>query len=176
MNTPAVEITTDVLSNEAQREAVERDPMKTALAVAGVDDKGFWTSMKPESEREIATLHKAINGIAANVSEAINQVIDVQNVVFHKVEVEDEATKELKTLTRMVLISPRGDTMATCSTGALNSFMLLLQIAGVPPWNPAKNLKIHQIATRRKRRTFSFEYIPPELPEKADEKPKKPAK
>lgn len=116
----------------------------------------LWTTIDTESEEGKAALivHMA-GGDSRAVAEKIGEVVQVEHIIVHSVEGVDDNGEEWEG-ERAVLIAPDGSAVHCVSRGLIKALQLLFGLYGVPPWKPARSLKIVQLPTKRGRRTFTL--------------------
>lgn len=123
----------------------------------GAQQLQVWTSLDPTTPEGKAAIVAHMQGDGADsVSESIGDVVPVQHVLVHRVEVLDTNTGELIDADRVVLIRPDGSSVACVSAGIRRSLQLIVNLYGMPPYTDPLHLKITQKPTRAGRRTYNL--------------------
>lgn len=117
----------------------------------------IWTSLPHERRAEAAALVLG-TGETERVSDAVNQVVEVEHVVIHRVELLDEKTGAIDEADRIVLLGANGESWAAVSSGVRRSLQVLGALYGLPPWTPALKLRVNQINTRNGRRYLTLTF------------------
>lgn len=116
-------------------------------------DGQFYCSLKNDGTRKSqVAIYNAINGADESVSDHINEVLEIVNVVAHPVTLTDEETGEIVEALRTVLIDKNGKAYVAVSGGIANALSRIMSIIGEPTngaWEkePVK-MKIKQVKTR----------------------------
>lgn len=116
-------------------------------------DGQFYCSLKNDGTRKSqVAIYNAINGADESVSDHINEVLEIVNVVAHPVTLTDEETGEIVEALRTVLIDKNGKAYVAVSGGIANALSRIMSIIGEPvngAWEkePVK-MKIKQVKTR----------------------------
>ena len=76
---------------------------------------------------------------------------EVQYWAAKKTELVSQATQEMTSSVRLVLISPTMETLAFNSTGAVESWDLVRAIHGDGPYSPPLKVLVHPVKTRTGR-------------------------
>lgn len=116
-------------------------------------DGQFYCSLKNDGTRKSqVAIYNAINGADESVSDHINEILEIVNVVAHPVTLTDEETGEIVEALRTVLIDKNGKAYVAVSGGIANALSRIMSIIGEPTngaWEkePVK-MKIKQVKTR----------------------------
>lgn len=121
----------------------------------GVEDLGLslWSSMPLSRRAEVITL---LQGQTDKIGDHIGEVVKVEHVLAHRVELVDTNTGEVSEGDRIVLVTAEGKSYAGVSVGMRKSLQLIMAMYGMPPWKNGLSLKIGQINTRMGRRTYTL--------------------
>jgi hypothetical protein len=112
----------------------------------------FYSSYGKEEKGQVIRL---LQGKHTPLADKIGEVIAVQHLVAHRIEVADE-DGEVQLLDRIVLVDADGQAYQCVSDGIRRSLRYFAHFYGSPPWSPALKVKVEQITTRRGFRTFSL--------------------
>lgn len=105
-------------------------------------------------------LYNAVANAEKKVSDLIGETITVVHMVAHPTKMLDDATGELRDLTRVVLIGPEGESYHSMSNGVVQSMKRICDIVGAGPWEDEPLvIKVKQINTQAGNRTFNLELI-----------------
>lgn len=113
----------------------------------------FYCSIQNDGSRKTqVAIFNAINSADESLSDHINEVIEVVNVVAHPVELLDEETGEIVQALRTVLVAKDGKSYTAVSGGITNALSRIFSIIGSPDngaWEkePVK-MKVKQVKTR----------------------------
>ena len=116
-------------------------------------DGQFYCSIKNDGTRKAqVAIYNAINSADESVSDHINEVLEIVNIVAHPVTLNDEETGEIVEALRTVLIDKNGKAYVAVSGGIANALSRIMSIVGEPTngaWEkePVK-MKIKQVKTR----------------------------
>lgn len=103
-------------------------------------------------------LYKATN-TTKRLSEIIGQTIKIVDVIAEPVTTKDKETDEIKSLTRMIIITDSSDAYSTCSTGIFNSLKKIFSIFGMPSdWSEPLMVKVSQI-NNSNNRIFTLDIV-----------------
>ena len=100
--------------------------------------------------------------------DATGQLLPVRACMVMAVTLANEATGEVAEVPRVCLLLADGRTLAFCSGGAFDSLRWIVSLYGPGPWEPPLAVRVRQVETRQKRRTY-------ELTVEEDEAPAPPA-
>ena len=149
------------MSNEVIRNEESKEMTVIAGDIAGVNlleqfkdpASNFYCSITNDGTRKSQiAIFNAVNGADESLSDHINEVLEVVNIVAHPVTLVDEETGEVIEALRTVLIDKNGKAYTAVSTGIANALSRVMAIVGEPvngAWEkePVK-MKIKQIKTR----------------------------
>ena len=100
----------------------------------------LYCSIKADTFESKASVYNAINAPDKKLSECINMIINVSDVVAHEVTLIDNETGEVTKALRTILVDTNGVTYQAVSVGVANSLQRIFSIFGEPAtWkNPLK--------------------------------------
>ena len=129
----------------------------------------MYSSFKPTSEDEEKAFFNAINSTENQISDEINEIIEVRDVYVEIVNLTDEETGEITQAPRIVLIDTKLKGHGCVSSGIFSACKKLFAIKGLPDtWKAPVKLKILSLNKGKKRiLTFTLAWyknlIPPLL-------------
>ena len=91
-----------------------------------------YSTIKPTNFKERIEMAKLVQGKTENLSDHLNEKIDVVDIFAHKSHMRDKQTGELVPALRVVLIAKDKKTYASVSSGVINSIQNILSIVGDP--------------------------------------------
>lgn len=97
---------------------------------------GFYCSMQAETQADRLAIYDAVSN-SESLDGMVGKVIAITDAVIQPVEMADNATGEVRTINRIVLICEDGKAYGCTSSGVETSIKNLFGIVGMPPWNPA---------------------------------------
>ena len=125
----------------------------------------MFCSIKDDGSRESkVAIFNAINRADKNVSEHLNEVLNIINVVAHPITLTDEETGEIVTCLRTVFITDKGENYVAVSGGVASALSRIFSIVGSPEngaWEkePVK-MKFKQVNTRNgKNKVTTIELV-----------------
>lgn len=130
-------------------EIVEADNALVA-AFSNPTGNALYCSRKIESMADKAALYNAINSPDVQISDHVNQVIVMQDVIVQQVQVSrrDAAgreTGEVVTAPRVTIVDVEGHTYSCVSVGIYNALRNLCSIFGAPSWPDGLPVVVRQI-------------------------------
>lgn len=106
---------------------------------------------------KIAIMTYAQSGLAMPLADMLGKEFDVQHLLMHVVELEDEDEPGVMVkAVRTVLVDPDGNAYAATSAGIVKSLQFLMGLWGQPPYKPARRVKVVTANTRKKRKVFNI--------------------
>lgn len=120
---------------------------------------GIYSSISNQDQEAALEIYSAVSS-AQSLSDHLNEVIDVANIVLQPVEITDNQTGEIRQMIRSILITDKGEAFSASSDGVQTSLKNLFSIVGNPPWNPAIPLKAVQRQGRNGYKFLTLEYSP----------------
>lgn len=120
------------------------------------EQRDSFCSMAANSPEEKANLFNATNNPAHRIADYINATINAKDVFCEIVTVTNRETGEITQCPRVVLIDDKGEGYQAVSFGVFSALKKLMQVYGVPTWEPAIPVKVQQISKgTNKMLTFS---------------------
>lgn len=95
------------------------------------------------------TVFNAMNNPTHKVSDFINKVITVENVLIEVNDLLDDETGEINRVPRTVLISPDGTSYTATSKGIFNSIKNAFNAFGAAPWKGGIDFEVKQVQVGR---------------------------
>jgi hypothetical protein len=84
----------------------------------------------------------------------LGKKIPVSNLLVHRVETASDDDGEVRELTRVVLITPDGDTYEATSKGVANGISAVHAMYNFPPWTPPVEMVFVQRDLKGGKRMF----------------------
>lgn len=144
-------MTEHALTTRTPAQVAATGPETSGGVFGSAFDLQLWSSFPPD---EMGAVIALVQGSALALADMVEKVIPVRHILAHRIDSVDEDTGEVKTLDRIVLVTPDGTAYASTSEGVRRSLSLLMTVYGKPPWSPPLRLKLTQVNTRKGRRTF----------------------
>lgn len=129
-------------------------PANSIQALVAPTDISLWTSLDTTTNAGKSAVIRHMNGDEAErLTEAVNTVVEVQDILAHRVEIVDTKTGEVIDADRIVLIRPDGSGLACVSTGVRRSLQTIFALFGLPPYRPAMKMRVVNKRTKAGRMT-----------------------
>lgn len=130
-------MTENKVINEGIVEAEVLQDVEQGIVAVGLNSlmsKGsdMYCSIKADSFDEKAKVYNALNSPDKKLSEMINIVIEVKDIVAHEVQLVNEETGLVTNCLRTILVGADGTTYNAVSQGVANSLTRIFQIFGEP--------------------------------------------
>lgn len=146
---------TEINQNVINAEEVEvNQDLETGIVSVGLGslmnsgNADMYCSLKAESFESKASIYNALNSPDAKISECINMVLEIRDVIAHEVQLVDQNTGEFTNCLRTILVDKDGKTYQAVSVGVANSLNRIFQIFGEPStWTKPLKLKPVQKVT-----------------------------
>jgi len=90
-------------------------------------------------------------------ADVVGQTIAIERFLCHPAESVNDKTGEVEYFTRTILIDPDGGTVAFGSNGILKWLGRFVTMFGRGPWHPPLVVRVKQVQTGRKNRTYELE-------------------
>lgn len=121
--------------------------MVTDDGIAGqlLSRSASFCSIAVKSRADQAAIYNAMANPDERIAKMINKQIAIKDVYAETVEITNEATGEINSVPRVVLIDADGKSYAAASTGIFNAVKRLFQTFGAPTWSPPVVVEIQQI-------------------------------
>ena len=108
-------------------------------------------------------VYNAINGAAEQLSDHLNEVLEMVDVVAHPLQLTNPETGEFNECLRTVMICADGKAYQAVSEGIISSLSKIFSIVGMPTggaWHaePVK-VKPVQVTTSNKRKVMTLEMV-----------------
>lgn len=109
------------------------------------DQIAAFMTVKAETQEQKKALFNATTKPDFQVSEKINETINVKDVYIELVEMLDSKTGEMTKQPRTILFDDKGKSYACVSSGIYNSLVRAFRIFGSPTWDDPIKFKVIQI-------------------------------
>ena len=153
---PAITVADDVttaLSIESDRFA-ELDITKDISSKSTA-----YCSLTAEDNRARVTLYNACSN-PLKISDMINKQIKLFHVYIEKIQCTSEATGEIVTVPRVILIDEKGKGYQAVSTGIYNAVKRIIQLFGDPAnWDAPHTVEVKNVPLAGGQHTFNLEVI-----------------
>jgi len=108
----------------------------------------------PNDRAASVRVFNAMNNPTDRVANHINETIEVQDYLIEMTQIEDtdsygNGLGSYSVVPRVVLVAPDGTSYQAVSYGIANAVRNVVIVCGDAPWNPAVQLKIKQVPTKR---------------------------
>lgn len=121
-----------------------------------LDSSGVFTTVKGTDIEAKKTVFSAVND-AEPLSDHFGEILDIVDIVAHKVEVANEESGEIDEATRVVLLTADGKALASVSIGIQGAVRNILAFLGEPStWDGAVKLIPVEKKSRRGFRYMSL--------------------
>lgn len=139
-------------------EIVAKEDLMTDLnpAIFENPQQVMFSSIQGADRETAVKLFNAINGAENALGDHLGEVIEIQDMVAHVIELEDENSGEMVKAMRVVLLSPDGTGYHAISQGIASSMQKLIATIGQPPWVPAIKIVPVQQKTRKGYKTLTL--------------------
>lgn len=98
-------------------------------------NSSFFCSIKDDGTRESRVkIYNALNTQGEQLSDHINEELEIVDISAHTIKVVDNSTGELTQTLRTVLIAKDGTTYQSVSSGVISSLQKIFAIVGFPSW------------------------------------------
>lgn len=142
----------DMVESEGQNNALvitEDTPTNVSIDVFTNPDKSFLTSFTDDGSRESKIkIYNAISNAENSLSDHIGEVLEIEHMVAHPIELADEVTGKMVQAMRVVLVDVNGVGYHAVSNGVVSSLQKIIGIVGPAPWTPALQVVPKQVKTR----------------------------
>ena len=146
-----------IVSVETDGQQVVYNPMTVAEKLMSGASGNFITTIANDGNRAThARIFNAINDNDGNVSDMINQTLDVVDLMAFPVQIADLKTGELQEGIRVVLITKDGESYGSVAKGVFSSLQNIIAICGMGPWQDGIRLTPVQKKTRAGFTTLTF--------------------
>ena len=114
-------------------------------------DLGSFYSISPTTKEGKIALYNAINNPDKRLSDHINMVLSIKDVLVEIVELEQESTGEMVKCPRIILIDDKGVSYQCVSVGIFSGMKRVFKLFGMPTWEEPVKLKVLQITKAEKK-------------------------
>lgn len=98
-------------------------------------ESSFFCSIKDDGTRASKIkIYNALNTQGEQLSDHINEELEIVDISAHTIKVVDNSTGELTQTLRTVLIAKDGTTYQAVSSGVISSLQKIFAIVGFPSW------------------------------------------
>lgn len=98
-------------------------------------ERSFFCSIKDDGTRASKVkIYNALNTQGEQLSDHINEELEIVDISAHAIKVVDNSTGELTQTLRTVLIAKDGTTYQAVSSGVISSLQKIFAIVGFPSW------------------------------------------
>lgn len=98
-------------------------------------ESSFFCSIKDDGTRASKIkIYNALNTQGEQLSDHINEELEIVDISAHTIKVVDNSTGELTQTLRTVLIAKDGTTYQAVSSGVISSLQKIFAIVGFPTW------------------------------------------
>ena len=160
-------MTENKVINESIAEAEVIQDVEQGIVAVGLNSlmgKGnsdMYCSLKADSFKTKASVYNAINAPDKKLSEMINMIIEVRDIVAHEVQLVNEETGLVTKCLRTILIDKDGVTYNAVSQGVANSLTRIFQIFGEPnTWDhPIKVKPVQKVTNNGTNKVTLLEIV-----------------
>lgn len=130
----------------------------SAMAVMGENERPMFCSFNPTSKEDKVKLFKALTQSDKKLSDCINAVIPMKDVMVQMISITNKDTGEVSDAPRIVLFDKDGTSYSCVSWGIYNSLKTIMRVFGEPTWDEPMNFKVTQV-TNGNRKMLSLEIV-----------------
>ena len=146
-----------MLVNE-NRDMMVMDGNANFIADLTSERQTAFCSIVPKTQKDKATLFKAMNNPDKRISDCINMTIEVKDVFVEVVKCVNKETGEEVPCPRIVLIDKDGVGYQCVSLGMFSALKKAMMVFGQPTWKEPIKLKIVQV-TKGERKLLTFDVV-----------------
>lgn len=119
----------------------------------------MFCSMQANTQKEKATLFRAMNNPEKRIGDCINMQIKIKDVFCETVTCNNEQTGDTDYVPRVVLIDDKGVAYQAVSMGVFSALKKLIQVFGPPTWEEPIPVTVKQISKgSRQLLTFDVQF------------------
>lgn len=108
----------------------------------------YMLSFTPKTKAERLMVAQAVSGKPPSIADIVNTEIEVVNLLYHRIEIADEVSGEVKNLPRMVLFCSDGKVYSTSGAKACKDALLPAQLFGIDlPYKPPQKFRVTKTKT-----------------------------
>ena len=144
------------MAENTEIQATEQTNTITVQNITNAASGAMITSLRanPDDRAASVRIFNAMNNPNERVSNHINETIKVQDYLIEMTQIEDtdsygNGLGSYSVVPRVVLVAPDGTSYQAVSYGIANAVRNVVVVCGDAPWNPAVQLKIKQVPTKR---------------------------
>lgn len=123
------------------------------------DVPGLYASWDVRAREGIDRYAKALRPADLTSDECVDEVLLIEHILCHVVELSDPVSGEVTMAVRTVLIGVGGSTAAFVSKGVWDSLQTVARVYGPPPWKGGRPLRVFRQQTRRKFHVLLLEPV-----------------
>ena len=122
--------------------------------------KTFCSMVDDGTRASKVAIYNAVNNAEEQLSEHVNEVLEIVDVIAHEIDLPDMNTGEVVKVVRTVLVDVNGVGYQAVSQGVISSLSKIFQIVGLPSWidEPVK-MKPKKVKTANKFEVLTIELI-----------------
>ena len=144
------------MAENTEIQATEQTNAITVQNITNAASGAMITSLRanPNDRAASVRIFNAMNNPNERVSNHINETIKVQDYLIEMTQIEDtdsygNGLGSYSVVPRVVLVAPDGTSYQAVSYDIANAVRNVVIVCGDAPWNPAVQLKIKQVPTKR---------------------------
>jgi hypothetical protein len=144
------------MAENTEIQATEQTNAITVQNITNAAPGAMITSLRanPDDRAASVRVFNAMNNPTDRVANHINETIKVQDYLIEMTQIEDtdsygNGLGSYSVVPRVVLVAPDGTSYQAVSYGIANAVRNVVIVCGDAPWNPAVQLKIKQVPTKR---------------------------
>ena len=144
------------MAENTEIQATEQTNAITVQNITNAAPGAMITSLRanPNDRAASVRVFNAMNNPTDRVANHINETIEVQDYLIEMTQIEDtdsygNGLGSYSVVPRVVLVAPDGTSYQAVSYGIANAVRNVVIVCGDAPWNPAVQLKIKQVPTKR---------------------------
>ena len=144
------------MAENTEIQATEQTNTITVQNITNAAPGAMITSLRanPDDRAASVRVFNAMNNPTDRVANHINETIEVQDYLIEMTQIEDtdsygNGLGSYSVVPRVVLVAPDGTSYQAVSYGIANAVRNVVIVCGDAPWNPAVQLKIKQVPTKR---------------------------
>ncbi len=144
------------MAENTEIQATEQTNAITVQNITNAASGAMITSLRanPDDRAASVRVFNAMNNPTDRVANHINETIEVQDYLIEMTQIEDtdsygNGLGSYSVVPRVVLVAPDGTSYQAVSYGIANAVRNVVIVCGDAPWNPAVQLKIKQVPTKR---------------------------
>lgn len=119
-------------------------------AIAVGDELNVFSSLGTETKAEKMQLFNALTNTDRDISDCINETLEITDIIGTMVQVVDEETGVIEPAPRIILIDVKGVSYNSVSKGMKNAVETLIKAFGEPSeWEEPMKMKIKQVKVKR---------------------------